>query len=137
MRSAAAGGSAVAAFIALLIRWIGSLRRRPQVESACGLPIRMPVRRGGGFRKNSLRLAAPLIVLLPLLAFAGCDKQGSTSVPVPATPPGPPGKPKKPRTLADARRGFQTKLTRQERDGEPAPEPPADLFQLVRYDSPA
>lgn len=78
-----------------------------------------------------------VLVLIPLLAFAGCDRQESKSVPVPATPPGPPGRPKKRQTLADARRGFQTTLLRHERGDGPPPEPPADLFRLVRYESPA
>lgn len=40
-------------------------------------------------------------------------------------------------SLAEARRGFQTRLIRKERAGEPPPEPPADLFRLVHYSSPA
>ena len=39
-------------------------------------------------------------------------------------------------TLADARRGFTTKLVKQERDGKPAPAPPAGVMQLVQYESP-
>ncbi|MGE3809330.1 MAG: alpha/beta hydrolase family protein, partial [Gemmataceae bacterium] len=37
-------------------------------------------------------------------------------------------------TLVEARRGFKTRLTRQERDGTP-PEKPARLFDLVHYDA--
>jgi dienelactone hydrolase len=40
-------------------------------------------------------------------------------------------------SLADARRGFQTKLTRKESAPVPVPEPPPELFRVVRYDSPA
>ncbi len=39
-------------------------------------------------------------------------------------------------TLAEARRGFTTKLVKQERDGKPAPAPPAGVMQLVQYESP-
>src|SRR5262249_20095614 len=38
--------------------------------------------------------------------------------------------------LVEARRGFKTKLARRESDGTPAPEPPAKVFRLVRYDAP-
>src|SRR5688500_18777423 len=37
------------------------------------------------------------------------------------------------RSLLDARRGFTTKLLREERVSEAAPEPPSELFELVRY----
>src|SRR5688500_18987010 len=40
-------------------------------------------------------------------------------------------------SLAEARRGFATTLLRKEADGEPAPKPPAQLFDLVRYAAPA
>jgi Fe-S cluster assembly iron-binding protein IscA/alpha/beta superfamily hydrolase len=39
-------------------------------------------------------------------------------------------------SLAEARRGFKTTLARRESGGEPPPEPPANLFRLVRYDAP-
>lgn len=40
-------------------------------------------------------------------------------------------------SLLDARKGFETTLTRQDRDDEPLMEPPARLFRLVRYETPA
>src|SRR5579872_5749107 len=40
-------------------------------------------------------------------------------------------------SLTEARRGFKTKLVRQEADHEPVASPPAELFRRVRYDSPA
>lgn len=43
--------------------------------------------------------------------------------------------PPKPKTLAEARKGFVTKLMRQERANEPLPEPPAELFKVVQFDS--
>jgi acetyl esterase/lipase len=40
-------------------------------------------------------------------------------------------------SLAEARRGFTTKLLRRESAGEPLPQPPAGIMQLVQYESPA
>jgi pimeloyl-ACP methyl ester carboxylesterase len=40
-------------------------------------------------------------------------------------------------TLSEARRGFTTKLVKQESDGTPVPTPPAGVMQLVKYESPA
>lgn len=40
-------------------------------------------------------------------------------------------------TLLERRKGFSTKLTKQERDGTPPAAPPSKLFRLVRYRSPA
>ncbi|MDB5309501.1 MAG: Alpha/beta hydrolase family protein [Gemmataceae bacterium] len=39
-------------------------------------------------------------------------------------------------SLVDARRGFQSKLTAQPANKQPAPVPPANVFQAVRYDAP-
>jgi dienelactone hydrolase len=52
-------------------------------------------------------------------------------------PPEEGGKPKAKVSLADARRGFKTKLVRKESENKPAPAPPPQLFRLVRYESPA
>ncbi len=40
------------------------------------------------------------------------------------------------RTLIEARKGFQTKLARKVSDKDPAPKPPAELFQLIQYEAP-
>jgi pimeloyl-ACP methyl ester carboxylesterase len=40
------------------------------------------------------------------------------------------------KTLVEARKGFQTKLARKEKGDEPAPKPPAKVFDLVQYTSP-
>ena len=40
-------------------------------------------------------------------------------------------------SLLEARRGFQTKLVRTQRDAEELTPPPAELFSLIRYRSPA
>jgi dienelactone hydrolase/Fe-S cluster assembly iron-binding protein IscA len=39
-------------------------------------------------------------------------------------------------SLVEARKGFKTSLTRRDSDDMPAPEPPAHLFRLVRYEGP-
>jgi dipeptidyl aminopeptidase/acylaminoacyl peptidase len=59
------------------------------------------------------------VVLFALLA--GCSRQNQTAN----------------GSLAQARQGFTTKLVRQERANEPVPQPPPQLFNLVRYPSPA
>lgn len=40
-------------------------------------------------------------------------------------------------TLAEARRGFTTKLVEVHREGRPLAPPPPELFELVRYDAPS
>jgi alpha/beta superfamily hydrolase len=40
-------------------------------------------------------------------------------------------------TLAEARHGFKTTLVSMEKNGQPAPTPPAGMFRLVHYKSPA
>src|SRR4026208_361870 len=44
--------------------------------------------------------------------------------------------PQQRKTLAEARQGFSTKLTRQETVNEPVPDPPPALFRSVSYNSP-
>jgi pimeloyl-ACP methyl ester carboxylesterase len=61
---------------------------------------------------------------LTLLFLAGC---GGPAVP----PAGETG------TLVEARKGFTTRIVHRAPDKTPVPEPPANLFRKVRYDSPA
>src|SRR5947207_2026763 len=75
------------------------------------------------------------LTLLSLLLLAGCGRQ-KTEAPG-NRPPEVGGPPQKNVSLPEARRGFKTRLVRQESAGEPVPEPPAHLFRTVRYDSPA
>jgi hypothetical protein len=74
------------------------------------------------------------IVFVSMLMIAGCNQQK-------ADPQGKGGKTgmgqaNADRSLPDARRGFKTKLARQERDGEAPPVPPPNVFQLISYDAP-
>ena len=59
------------------------------------------------------------------------DETGRRSRGAAGAPPPPPKM-----SLGDARRGFQTKLVRQEKSGEHVPTPPSDIFRIVQYDSP-
>lgn len=90
-------------------------------------------------------IALPALVLLLLL---GCDKSKPAAVVVPAPAgggrvgggppaPGPGGGPGGTMTLTEARKGFQTTLVRKEKTGTRPAAPPANLFSLVKYDSPA
>src|SRR5262245_50224370 len=66
------------------------------------------------------------LTLLTVLVLAGCgqNEQGG-------------GQADKGVPLAQARQGFKTRLVRQESARKPVPQPPAELFRTVRYDSPA
>jgi alpha/beta superfamily hydrolase len=90
--------------------------------------------------KHSLFTAVPFLILV------GCDRPAtppatfearSPDRPASANPPESARPVARAQTLLDARRGFQTKLVRKSRPGEPAPEPPANLFRLVKFESPA
>jgi dipeptidyl aminopeptidase/acylaminoacyl peptidase len=58
-----------------------------------------------------------------LALLAGCKPGGSL------------GPPDTSRSLAEARKGFVTKLVRQERADEPVEDPPAAVFRKVKYDT--
>jgi dipeptidyl aminopeptidase/acylaminoacyl peptidase len=70
--------------------------------------------------------------LLVLLVVVGCQRKESP----PAPPTNPAGPKNHVQSLAEARKGFTTRLARQVSAGEPVPEPPARVFREVRYDSP-
>jgi hypothetical protein len=71
------------------------------------------------------------IQVLPLfLLLAGCGRPAT----VPSADTGP--APAKQMSLAEARRGFQTKLSRREASGEPLPMPPPTLFLPVTFEAP-
>jgi acetyl esterase/lipase len=72
--------------------------------------------------------------LLLVVVLTGCqsreqNRQAASSSTVPG------GQPDKKIALVDARRGFETKLIRREGAHEPLPEPPADFFRTVYYES--
>lgn len=81
------------------------------------------------------------LLLLPLLLAAGCSRDpGAEDAPgesrsagdyVGAAPSSSGGT-----SLADARRGFTTNVTRPNPPGDAPPTPPSDVFRLVSYDSP-
>lgn len=71
-----------------------------------------------------------------LLALVGCKGDPRPSPPTTVGPAAPAATTARP-TLADARRGFVTRVIREEQDeDEPAPAPPAGVFELIRYDAP-
>src|SRR5262245_41604139 len=72
---------------------------------------------------------------------AGCQPQGGTAPTI--TPAGSPDNTKGPAvgpaaqpTLAESRKGFQSKLRPQKSVRDPVDEPPPRVFQKVHYDSP-
>ena len=80
------------------------------------------------------KCAAKFCLCFGLLLSNGCGEDSRQS-----DTPSPPSKAaaiSQPKTLAEARKGFTTKLIRQERIGEPAPVPPPKLFRSVTYPSP-
>src|SRR5262245_60037583 len=61
------------------------------------------------------------LTLFALVLLSGCARRGTPVDPSVSLP--------------DARRGFQTKLVSRGANRKPTPEPPANLFRLVRYDA--
>jgi len=76
-----------------------------------------------------MKLPLPIAVLFSAMAMLACEKPAGAEKPQTPTPP--------PQTLAEARKGFVTHLTKKQRTGEPVEPPPRDLFTLVHYRSPA
>ena len=69
------------------------------------------------------------------LLLLGCERQSRESNPNDRLPDSA-SELTKVSSFADARRNFKTTLMRQEAENESVPEPPSDLFQTVRFDSP-
>ena len=61
-----------------------------------------------------------------LMMFAGCKPPFGDSI----------SEAEQGDSLVEARKGFKTKLAREEKNGDPAPKPPQKLFQLIKYDAP-
>jgi dipeptidyl aminopeptidase/acylaminoacyl peptidase len=92
-----------------------------------------------------------LAILLPLVLLAGCGSQEARQLskkgagskvsqavrkksgPASGTVSGADGSE---RTLVEARRGFITRPAPRRQAGKPAPQPPPNVFRLVRYESP-
>ena len=71
------------------------------------------------------------LAILPLLLLFGCSQKE----PQKSGDGG--GQPEKQVALPEARRGFTTKLLPQNPEREPVAKPPAALFRVVQYESPA
>lgn len=80
----------------------------------------------------------PLIsfTLLTLVALAGC-KRPAGPPPQAAASAQTTNQASKAVSLAEARKGFHTKLVRRESAKEPVPQPPPNLFRVVQYDASA
>ncbi len=76
------------------------------------------------------QLRFTLLGLFTLAVLAGCKPKDA---PAPGTSV---TNPDGTTSLADARKGFTTKLAKQQKSGEPVDEPPAKLFRKVQYDAP-
>src|SRR5262245_25814243 len=89
---------------------------------------------------NMMRIA----LSIALLALAsGCTEQSGPDAaaqgggpPSASAAPAPADASAAKPTLAEARRGFVTNPGGQQPPGEPAPQPPPDVFRLIKYRSP-
>ncbi|HEV8061274.1 MAG TPA: prolyl oligopeptidase family serine peptidase [Gemmataceae bacterium] len=77
-----------------------------------------------------------VFVLLGMTILAGCVRKGGEPAVKPGAARQEVGVEQQTVTLAEARKGFVTKLVRQESAKEPIPVPPANLFRVVHYDAP-
>ena len=90
------------------------------------------------------RFLLPALFLLVLAACAQKDDrpqgqgqgQGPGQRSAPQPPAGGDGQPDASASLAEARKGFVTKLAKKEKANEPVEEPPAKIFRTVKFDSP-
>ncbi len=71
-------------------------------------------------------------ILMLLVSASGCDGPPQTQGARPKTRTGAGGA----ASLTEARRGFATRLVARPAENEPAPAPPAGVFDLVRFDAP-
>jgi acetyl esterase/lipase len=84
-----------------------------------------------------MKRIAPSIALLALAS--GCAETSGPEAPKASGPPSaaaPTPAPKAKPTLAEARRGFTTKPGGSQPQAEPVPQPPQEVFRLVKYPSP-
>src|SRR5436190_17791793 len=73
----------------------------------------------------------PLFILALLTIHAACDRKPTQS----GSRRG--GEQSKPQTLMEARSGFQTRVVSRQTVEEPVAQPPANLFNIVKYQSAA
>src|SRR5437879_5106436 len=73
-------------------------------------------------------------LILGIVLLAGCNRLQNKSRPVP-NPVNTPNEAAV--TLAEARKGFTTRLARRESANTPVPKPPPAVFKIVHFNSPA
>ena len=81
-----------------------------------------------------MRGMRPAVFVLVLLVLAGCSKRAEEPAPLSTNKS---AAKDETRSLADARRGFGTKLLRSETTKGPPPAPPPALLRTVQYGTPA
>jgi acetyl esterase/lipase len=75
-------------------------------------------------------------VLFFLMVLSGCGQREPRQDKDKPGPGGPGLQADQKTSLPEARRGFQTKLARREKDGKPLPVPPPAIFGIVRFAAP-
>jgi acetyl esterase/lipase len=88
--------------------------------------------RSGMNDAKAMKLHLPVIIAFTAVLALACEKPAGAEKPTPAPPT-----PKPAQTLAQARSGFATRILKEVHAGEPVDPPPAGLFTLVHYPSPA
>ncbi|MDB5353418.1 MAG: Alpha/beta hydrolase family protein [Planctomycetota bacterium] len=71
------------------------------------------------------------VLTIATLLLAGCTERNDSKPPSGAARPA-----SSTATLAEARRGFTPRITHPQPPGQPATEPPGEVFRLVKYDAP-
>src|SRR2546430_1764542 len=74
--------------------------------------------------------------IVAAVLLVGCKKDEGKPAPGGPDKGGPPPMGINNTSLAEARKGFTTKLLRRKSAREPVPDPPPQVFKLVRFDAP-
>jgi acetyl esterase/lipase len=75
------------------------------------------------------------LTLVAILALVSCNRPAEKNNPMGNGGPAGADPTDSGGSLSEARKGFQTKITRQDNSGERVPQPPRNLFQVVHYDA--